>query len=62
MEPTMLDMPTVPKEIALAALRGFTPYSDNPKKQIRYKLFLEHQAGLKNVELKASEVLLTSNF
>ncbi|KAI9473868.1 MAG: hypothetical protein EXX96DRAFT_579691 [Benjaminiella poitrasii] len=40
------DFPTVSKEVANLALRGFIPFGDNPKKQARYKSYLENQAGL----------------
>ncbi|KAI7904699.1 uncharacterized protein BX663DRAFT_503219 [Cokeromyces recurvatus] len=40
------DFPTVSKQVANLALRGFIPFGDNPKKQARYKHYLENQAGL----------------
>lgn len=39
------DFPTITKEVANLALRGFMPFGDNPKKQARYKSYLEDQAG-----------------
>lgn len=39
------DFPTVPKDVANLALRGFMPFGDNLKKQARYKNYLENQAG-----------------
>jgi G patch domain-containing protein 1 len=39
------DFPSVPKDVANLALRGFMPFGDNLKKQARYKNYLENQAG-----------------
>lgn len=35
----------VPKDVANLALQGFIPFGDNPKKQARYKSYLENFAG-----------------
>lgn len=41
-------VPKLDKGVALGALRGgFMPYSDDPDKKARYRIFLEVQAGLK---------------
>ncbi|KAI8394021.1 uncharacterized protein BYT42DRAFT_609781 [Radiomyces spectabilis] len=42
----LADFPTITKEVANLALRGFMPYGDNPNKQGRYRAYLENQAGL----------------
>lgn len=39
------DFPTITKEVANLALKGFMPFGDNPKKQARYRNYLEDQAG-----------------
>ncbi|PSN72958.1 G patch domain-containing protein 1 [Corynespora cassiicola Philippines] len=41
-------VPVLEKDIAAAALRGFMPYSDDPKKRDRYVGFLELRAGKKS--------------
>lgn len=41
----LADFPTVAKDVANLALRGFMPFGDNPKKQARYRNYLENQAG-----------------
>lgn len=46
-DPTKLtDFPKITKQQANMALRGFMPFGDNPKKQARYKSYLEDQAGV----------------
>ncbi|KAI7887431.1 hypothetical protein K492DRAFT_155019 [Lichtheimia hyalospora FSU 10163] len=46
-DPTKLtDFPKITKQQANMALQGFMPFGDNPKKQARYKSFLEDQAGV----------------
>lgn len=40
------DIPRVDKKDALTALRGFLPFGEAPKKQARYRAYLEGQAGL----------------
>lgn len=46
-DPTKLaDFPTITKQQAQMALRGFMPFGDNLKKQKRYRQYLENQAGL----------------
>ncbi|KAG1469052.1 hypothetical protein G6F56_003486 [Rhizopus delemar] len=40
----LTDFPSVPKDVALLALRGFMPFGDNPKKQERYRNYLENHA------------------
>ncbi|KAG0169492.1 hypothetical protein DFQ28_011164 [Apophysomyces sp. BC1034] len=42
----LANFPTVTKEVANLALRGFMPFGDNPKKQERYRHYLENMAGL----------------
>jgi G patch domain-containing protein 1 len=39
-------IPTIDKKAALTALRGFLPFGETPKKQARYRAYLEGQAGL----------------
>ncbi|RCI06638.1 hypothetical protein CU098_001571, partial [Rhizopus stolonifer] len=39
------DFPSVPKDVAHLALKGFMPFGDNPQKQARYRHYLENQAG-----------------
>ncbi|KAI7853635.1 hypothetical protein BDC45DRAFT_545559 [Circinella umbellata] len=47
-DPTKLtDFPTISKQQANMALRGYMPFGDNLKKQARYRHYLENQAGLK---------------
>ncbi|KAK9717920.1 hypothetical protein K7432_005882 [Basidiobolus ranarum] len=41
-----LTIPHIEKKQALAALRGFIPFGDNPDKQNRYKKYLEYNAGI----------------
>lgn len=43
-------MPTIPTDVALAALKGFMPFSDNLAKQSRYKKYLEKMAN-QNTEI-----------
>ncbi|KAI9319891.1 hypothetical protein BX666DRAFT_1917168 [Dichotomocladium elegans] len=46
-DPTKLtDFPKVSKHQANQALRGFMPFGDNPKKQARYRKYLENMAGM----------------
>ncbi|CEP08476.1 hypothetical protein [Parasitella parasitica] len=40
------EFPTIPKDVARLALQGFMPFGDNPKKQARYRNYLENQAGM----------------
>ncbi|KAG2179768.1 hypothetical protein INT43_003551, partial [Umbelopsis isabellina] len=40
------EIPRIDKKAALTALRGFLPFGENPKKQARYRAYLEGQAGL----------------
>ncbi|KAG1126743.1 hypothetical protein G6F42_007530 [Rhizopus arrhizus] len=42
----LADFPSVPKDVALLALKGFMPFGDNPKKQGRYRSYLENHAGM----------------
>ncbi|RCH99127.1 hypothetical protein CU097_000545, partial [Rhizopus azygosporus] len=42
----LADFPSVPKDVALLALKGFMPFGDNPKKQERYRNYLENHAGM----------------
>lgn len=42
----LTDFPSVPKDVALLALKGFMPFGDNPKKQERYRNYLENHAGM----------------
>lgn len=41
----LAEFPIVTKDIAKLALQGFIPFGDNPKKQARYKEYLENCAG-----------------
>ncbi|KAI8880634.1 hypothetical protein K501DRAFT_254693 [Backusella circina FSU 941] len=41
----LADFQVVTKEVANLALRGFIPFGDNPKKQDRYRDYLENMAG-----------------
>jgi G patch domain-containing protein 1 len=41
----LADFPIVTKDVANLALRGFIPFGDNPKKQDRYRDYLENMAG-----------------
>jgi G patch domain-containing protein 1 len=40
------DFPTVAKDVAQLALKGFMPFGDQLQKQARYRNYLENQAGL----------------
>jgi G patch domain-containing protein 1 len=40
------EFPTVPKDAAQLALKGFMPFGDQLQKQARYRNYLENQAGL----------------
>ncbi|KAI9246375.1 hypothetical protein BY458DRAFT_543001 [Sporodiniella umbellata] len=40
----LTDFPSVPKDVAILALRGFMPFGDNLKKQKRYRDYLENHA------------------
>ncbi|CAH1764197.1 8130_t:CDS:10 [Entrophospora sp. SA101] len=46
-----VQIPKIGKDIAMAALKGFIPFSDNKNKQMRYKQFLEAQAEIISDEL-----------
>nr|CAG8481626.1 2015_t:CDS:10 [Entrophospora candida] len=46
-----VQIPKIGKDIAMAALKGFIPFSDNKNKQMRYKQFLEAQAEIISEEL-----------
>ncbi|CAG8442889.1 18869_t:CDS:10 [Acaulospora morrowiae] len=55
-----VNIPKVEKEVALQALKGYIPFEDNKKKQIRYKQFLEAQAEITSIELLKQPEELTS--
>lgn len=40
------EFPSVPKDVAQLALKGFMPFGDQLQKQARYRDYLENQAGL----------------
>ncbi|KAI9276879.1 hypothetical protein BDA99DRAFT_474765 [Phascolomyces articulosus] len=42
----LTDFPTISRQQANMALRGYMPFGDNLKKQSRYRQYLENQAGL----------------
>jgi G patch domain-containing protein 1 len=44
-EKVHVEAPEVSKEQALAALKGFMPFGNDPAKQTRYRQFLEYKAG-----------------
>ncbi|KAF7721157.1 hypothetical protein EC973_005154 [Apophysomyces ossiformis] len=51
------NFPTVSKEVANLALRGFMPFGDNPKKQERYRYYLENMAGILSEDGKPKDNL-----
>lgn len=51
------DFPKISKQQANMALKGFMPFGDSPKKQQRYRQYLENMAGLLSEDGEPKETL-----